>query len=221
MKKALSLVLTLLMVVCMCVPSFAAPGRFITSPSGVKCPIIIEFINSNDACTAKVVITAFADRHTLDDATRQQMEKAYNDIVNATDLANLNADLAALAKSLKIDSDKLAVSDLFDLSYVGCSEHEGHGYFTVTLKPETLKNFVGLLHLKGDNWELVKDAKVKGDTITFTAEEFSPFAIVVDTSAGSPVTGDFSNIGFYAVVMVVSAVALILIVFKLKKRETN
>lgn len=221
MKKALSLALTLLMVITMCLPVFAGPGRFITSPSGVDAPELIEFENSNDACNAKVVITAFADRHTLDDATRQKMEKAYNDIVNATDLANLNADLAALAKTMKIDSGKLAVSDLFDISYVDCADHDGHGYFTVTLKPETVKNFVGLMHLNGDNWELVKDAKVEGNNITFTVEELSPFAIVVDTSAGSPITGDFSNVGFYVVLMAVSAIALILIVFKLKKRETN
>jgi hypothetical protein len=221
MKKALSLALTLLMVITMCLPVFAGPGRFITSPSGVDAPELIESENSNDACNAKVVITAFADRHTLDDATRQKMEKAYNDIVNATDLANLNADLAALAKTMKIDSGKLAVSDLFDISYVDCADHDGHGYFTITLKPETVKNFVGLMHLNGDNWELVKDAKVEGNNITFTVEELSPFAIVVDTSAGSPITGDFSNVGFYVVLMAVSAIALILIVFKLKKRETN
>jgi hypothetical protein len=221
MKKALSLALTLLMVITMCLPVFAGPGRFITSPSGVDAPELIESENSNDACNAKVVITAFADRHTLDDATRQKMEKAYNDIVNATDLANLNADLAALAKTMKIDSGKLAVSDLFDISYVDCADHDGHGYFTITLKPETVKNFVGLMHLNGDNWELVKDVKVEGNNITFTVEELSPFAIVVDTSAGSPITGDFSNVGFYVVLMAVSAIALILIVFKLKKREAN
>jgi hypothetical protein len=140
--------------------------------------------------------------------------------VNAVDVTALNADLAALAKKMKIDPAKLAVSDLFDISYVNCPDHTGHDAFTITIRPEVLKGFVGILHLNGDNWELVEAKAVNGN-ITFTVSDLSPFAIVVDTSADSPVTGDFSNIGFYVAVMAISASALVVIAFKLKKRETN
>ena len=221
MKKALSLVLTLVMALSLCVPAFAAPGRFVTSPSGVKGPELVDFSNSDHECTAEIIVTPYADRHTLDDATRQKLEKAYSDIVNATDLTNLVAELADLAKTLKIDSDKLAVSDLFDISYISCPQHSEHGYFTITLKLENTKGFVGLIHLNGDNWELINDVKVEGDNITFTVEDLSPFAIVVNTDVAPAPTGDFSNIGIYAAIMAVSAVALVLIVVKLRKRETN
>lgn len=221
MKKVLALCLTLVMVIAMSVPAFAAPANFVSSPSGTSAPELFEYSNADHNCTAKLVITAYADRHTLDDATRAKLEQAYDEIVNASDVTALNADLAALAKKMNVDPSKLAVSDLFDISYHSCPQHSEHGAFTITIRPELLKNFVGLMHLNGDNWELIENAKAVNGNLTFTVDELSPFAIVVDTSAGSPITGDFSNVGFYVAAMAISASALVVIAFKLKKRETN
>lgn len=221
MKRILALCLTLVMVFALSVPAFAGPGAFVSSPSGNSAPELYEYSNSDHNCTAVLVITAYADRHTLDDATREKLEKAYSDIANSTDLTTLNSDLAALTQKMGIDGKKLAVSDLFDISYHSCPSHSEHGSFTITIKPEVLKNFVGILHLNGDNWELIEDAKVEGELLTFVVDELSPFAIVVDTSAEPPVTGDFSNIGFYVAAMAISAAALLVVVLKLKKRETN
>ena len=221
MKKVLALCLTLVMVIAMSVPAFAGPGGFVSSPSGSSAPDLYEYSNTDHNCTATLVITAYADRHTLDDETREELEAAYTEIANSTDITTLNADLAKLAKDMGIDGKKLAVSDLFDVSYYSCPSHSEHGAFHITIKPETLQNFAGLLHRNGDSWELL-EAKVDGELLTFVVEDLSPFAIVVDTSAGSPVTGDFSNVGFYVAAMTVSAAALVVIVCMLaKKRETN
>lgn len=221
MKKVLALCLTLVMVIAMSVPAFAGPGGFVSSPSGSSAPDLYEYSNTDHNCTATLVITSYADRHTLDDETREKLEAAYTEIANSTDITTLNADLAKLAKDMGIDGKKLAVSDLFDVSYHSCPSHSEHGAFHITIKPETLQKFVGLLHRNGDNWELL-EAKVEGEMLTFVVEDLSPFAIVVDTSAGSPITGDFSNVGFYIAAMTVSAAALVVIVCMLaKKRETN
>lgn len=219
MKKVLTLCLAIMMVVAMAVPAFAGPGSFISSPSGNKAPELIEF--TCDGCSADVVVTAYADRYTLDDATRAKLEAAYATIVGTTDATTLNADLAKLAKEMNIDASKLAVSDLFDISYVNCPNHEGHGAFNITIKSEMLKGFVGLVHFNGESWDLVKDAKVVNGNLVFTIADLSPFAIVVDTSADAPITGDSSNIGFYVAAMALSASALFVVVLKLKKRAIN
>ena len=221
MKKVLALCLTLVMVVALAVPAFAGLGGFVSSPSGNSAPQLKDYYNEDHECTASLVITSYADRYTLDDETRAMIEEAYGTIVGTDDVTTLNADLAKLAKDMKIDPSKLAVSDLFDISYYSCPQHSEHGKFFITISAETLKNFVGLMHYDGENWELISDAKIEDGDLVFSVDDLSPFAIVVDTSAGSPITGDFSNIGFYAVVMVVSAVALVVVAVKLKKRELN
>lgn len=225
MKKVLALCIALVMVVGMSMPAFAALGGFVSSPGGNKGPELVDYDNDSDACDAILVVTPYADRHTLPDATRAQLEAAYTEIINSTDITALNAELAKLAESKKLDSKQLAVSDLFDVSYYNCTVHEeeGHRYFTITIKPESLKNFVGLLHKNGDNWELISNAKVEtrdgAKVLTFTVDDLSPFAIVVNTDADAPQTSDNFQWLFYVALMVVSAGAMILIGYKLKVRE--
>lgn len=223
MKKIIAFCIALVMMVGMCLPSFAALGGFISSPGGKKGPELVDYDNANSECTAILIITSYADRHTLDDATRAKLEEAYSIIVNSTDITTLNAALAKLADDQNMDGKKLAVSDLFDISYYSCDIHDDHGAFTVTIKPETLTNFVGLLHLNGDEWELIDNAKVEEqdgeEVLTFTIEELSPFAIVVNTDEEAPQTSDDFQWLFYIALMVVSAAAMVFIGFKLKERE--
>lgn len=224
MKKVLAIYLVMLMVLTMSVSVFAAPGSFVSSPSGNPVPRIVNFNPRNDACAAQLIITAYADRPMLPDALRALMEQAYNDIAGTNDLTSLNADLAKIAKNKNMDTTKLAVSDLFDLHMVGCDYHEGHTYFDITLEADTLDRYVALLHMnKNGEWELVEDAKVEnnGDHLTFSVEGFSPFAIVVDTSVDvdDPETGDNSMIQVYATIMVISALAAVVILVKGKKQR--
>ncbi len=223
MKKVLVFGLSLLLIIAMNVPAFAALGGFIDSPSRNKGTILIEYSCESDDCTAKLVVTPFAERHTLDDATRAKLNAAYDAIVNITDVTTLNADLAVYAAKNNLDAKKLAVSDLFDISYTGCDVHNQHGAFTITVMPETLNNFVGLLHLNGDNWELVSNAKVEkngdNEVLTFTVDELSPFAIVLNTDVLPAPTGETFQWIFYVAMMAVSAAALVVIGFKLKVKE--
>ncbi|MBR7132405.1 MAG: LPXTG cell wall anchor domain-containing protein [Clostridia bacterium] len=223
MKKLLALFIALVMVIGVNLTAIAAPGKFVSSPSGNSAPELIEFSNESEDCDADLVITPYSERHTLPEEMRQKFEEAYKDILEATDLTKLCTALATLAKDKGIPAGDLAISDLFDIYYINCGDHDDHGYFDIVIKPEALAGFVALLHLKNGNWELVKSAKVtnNGTHLAFRVDDFSPFAIVVDTGESSdlPQTGDNSNIALYIVIMVAAAISLVVIWKKSKKQS--
>lgn len=226
MKKVLTILLMALMVVNMSVVAFAAPGSFITSPSRRPAPELIKGEPEDEECQAEVVITPYSERDTLPEDLREMMEDAYAQIVAASDLTTFTEELAAIAKEKGIPATDLAVSDLFDIRYVGCDDHRNHdGYFEIVFKAETLKNFVALLHLHDGEWDVIENAKPSVEDgeyyLTFKVEEFSPFAIVVNTGKtdpNPPQAGIGNMIPVYASIMVVSAVAIVLIVRKSKKQ---
>lgn len=225
MKKVLAICLMMVMVLSMSVNVFAASGGFVSSPSGNPAPTVVSFKPSDDDCTAQLVVTPYGDKHDLSDALRAMFEKAYNEIVNSGDLTKLNADFAKLVADRNLTADKLAVGDLFDIHVSGCDYHDEHVDFDITLDVDTLSHFVGLLHMNKDGvWELVTDAEVinNGEHLKFSVDSFSPFAIVVDTSSvtpDSPQTGDNSMIHIYAIVMAVSALAIVVITVKSRKQK--
>ena len=188
MKKIITCLFVVLMMTSMLVTAFAANGAFVSSPSVIKAPELISYENSDDACTATLIICAYADRDQLSADKKAALEAAYNAIVGTADLADLAEEIGKLAKKLNIDSGVLAVSDLFDISYSDCEAHEEHGTFTVTLKPHMLDNFAGLLHYKNSEWVLVEHAEVSEDGVhlTFEEDELSPFAIVVHDGTANP-----------------------------------
>lgn len=219
MKRFFAFFMTVVLVVAMSVPAFAALGEFISSPSGVPAPTLVDYKSDSHECTAKLVITSYAERHTLPAETRALLEKAYEDIVNSQVINNqLKAELTKLAEELKIDYTALAIGNLFDISYYECPQHEGHKGFTITIKPEIAENIVGVLHLNGEKWELL-DSTVDAGNVTFHVDELSPFAIVYNTKPGSSSTGDSSNAWIYVVLMVASVSALGVVGYKLGKRE--
>ena len=226
MKKVLAICLMMVMVLSMSVNVFAAPGGFVSSPSGNPAPKVVDFDPSDEECTAQLVITPYGDRHDLSDVLRAMLEKAYNSIVNSDDLTKLNAELAKIAADKNINGADLAVSDLFDIHVTGCDYLDEHVDFVISLDADTLSHFVGLLHMNKDGvWELVTDAEVvnNGEHLKFSVDSFSPFAIVVDTSSGTPdapQTGDNSMIHIYAILMAVSALALVVILVKNKKQRS-
>ena len=224
MKKVLAICFALVMVFSLSTSAFAAPGAFEKSPSGNPAPVIVNVkIDGNNTwnCGDKIVVTAHADRGELDAATRETIEYAYDDIVMSDYLTELNADLAKVAADKKIDGKKLAVSDLFDVSVVGCADND-HVSYEITLEAETLDKFIGLLHMyeKG-KWELVSNAQVieGGKQLKFTVNSLSPFAIVVEGAGKTPQTGDSSNIYIYVIILAVSALALIAVLVIKKKTQ--
>lgn len=207
MKKVLVVIMALAIMVMCSVSVLAAPTNFISSPSENSAPTIVDSTNEDEDCTAFVVTTPYSQRQNLSSNSKSKIEKAYKNVTETPDISKLNEDLEKAAKDQGINGEDLAVSDLFDIDYKDCVEHDDHGKFTIKLSAETLKNFVGFMRYDGEKWILIKDATVKdGKYLTFTSQELGTFAIVVNKDKTSPATGD--NISAEMLVMLVSLCAV-------------
>lgn len=220
MKKVLTIVLSIIFVLSLSVNALAANGNFLESPSRNPAPQLID-LSLPEGCTIEVVITPYADRNSMDDNKVDDIEGAYAVLREADDITALNEQFKEFIKNKGIDSKNLAVSDLFDISYYGCLVHAPHNLFTFTIKADTLKNFVGLLHFHNGEWDFVDNAKLNDDgSLTFTVTDFSPFAIVVDTGAQDTPTGDITPWIFVALI-VATAAALTVVTYNYKKEKAK
>ena len=181
MKKVLVFCLVMVLAFSMSLTVVADAGGFVSSPTGKKAPVLDSYTNESDDCDASLIISSYTDRDQLSEAKRKAIEEAYAQIKATYDLSTLNIALAKYALELGVPVSHLSVSDLFDISCAHDEGHEEHGKFTVTLKSESLQNFVCLLHYVDGEWEIVENAEVEGNgrSMTFEEDEFSPFAIVV------------------------------------------
>ena len=180
MKKFVAILLSILML------SFGfivSAEDFVSSPSGNDGPSLIVGVISHPDCDAHIVVTPYSQRDTLPADTLAAIEAAFTVVTGDIDLTTLNGDFASHVELLGLDGSKLAVSDLFDVSYVGCTLHNSHGQYSITISAANLDKFVGLLHNVNGGWDFVDNATVSDDnsTLSFTVSSLSPFAIVVET----------------------------------------
>ncbi|MBO5248088.1 MAG: hypothetical protein J6B54_02180 [Clostridia bacterium] len=227
MKKIFAILLMLSVLLSLSLTALAAPGSFVSSPTGNSAPTVESF-KANDAdCTGTLVVTSYGKRNELPQTYRTLLEKAYGEIVNSSDLTKLNADLAKLASDRNIKGSDLAVSDLFNVHVTDCDAHDGHYDFDIVLNAGTLNRFVGLLQMNLDGeWEYVSGAEVlsNGTHLKFSLKSLSPLAIVVNTASSgtdSPPTSDNWMVYVYAGIAVVSAGAFIALWVTRKKSGEN
>ena len=148
MKKVLAICMMIAMVVSMNTGVFAAEGGFVSSPTGNPAPVLDDFTPSDESFEGEVVVESYADRENLPEEIRESFEKAYDDIAKADDLTELNVKddlLAKTAADKKVETENLAVSDLFDIHVTGSENvnYEGKSEFKITLSADTLNS---LLH---------------------------------------------------------------------------
>ncbi len=220
MKKVLAIVLALVMVTSLSITTFAK-GGFIVSPSNNDGPTLEDFKNESEDCTGVIVVTPYHDRDNLDPTAKDLIEDAYDRIKGTDDLTNLTDELEDVAKKNNVDPDNLGVSNLFDVSYEGCTDHNSHGPFTITISDDTAENFIALMQWNGTSWTIIKNVVITGNKLTFTSDQFGPYAIV--TATGSPSTGDNVDLVLYITLMVVSAAALVtvLVIYKKKNKKAE
>ena len=220
MKKILMAIFMALMMLSVGVTAYAASGSFTSSPSANRAPTVVEFENASEDCTATIVIYAYADRDSLDAATKAKLESAYASVAAAKDLGALGYGVKALANSLDLTTDQLFVSDLFDISCENCEDHDKHQSFTITVSPSSVVNYAGLLHYENGEWKLLESTVTKDGKITFSVDDFSPFAIVVhdgsmdDTPARDP---DMGLKVLAAAIVGFSLIGIAIIVSKINK----
>ncbi len=223
MKKFLAIILMALMVCSMTLSASAAPGSFIESPSLNKAPIIVEYYNEDGDCIGKIYVTSYGDRNVLELVERENLENAYDSIRNSTTVSVLIPDIVDIAQNLNISPDNLAVSDLFNLSLEDCENHDEHGYFSIKLQPDTVKNFVGLVYFEDGEWHVVEDAKVEGDCLIFKTDVPRAFAIVVDVDNSVidvPTTGQIIPWVLMGVIAL-SAAGIVVLVVSYRKRTNS
>lgn len=212
----MAIILMCAMVLSMSISTFANAGVFVDSVKANQAPVLIGVTNSNSGATA-LVITAFADKAKLPAKVVAEFTAAYNSIVEAVKVEELNIEIAAVAAAKKVD--KLAVSDIFDISRIDFTSNDD-GKYTISVAADSLENFVCLLHFVDGSWQIVKDAAVSADgkNLVFSVESFSPFAIVLAPDGISPETSDNTMTTVLVVVMAVSAAAIIVLMFCNKKK---
>lgn len=197
--------------------AFAEVGKFVQSPSANEAPSVVNSSSEDHKCDESLIVTAYADRSELSEEARAKIEKAYQKINGVKNLTSVCGALKELAAKLGIPTANLAVSDLFDLRDKHTDVEKAR--FEVSLKAETLENFVGLLHFVDGKWVLVEDAEVSEDKngdliLTFTTEGLSPFAVVVDTGEEAPINDNTGLIVALVIISVAEAAALITILVK-------
>ena len=180
MKKVLIFCLVMVLAFSMSLTVVADDGGFVSSPTGKAAPTLVSFTSESEDCEGSLSITSYTDRAQLSEDACKAMEDAYAEIKANFDLSVLNSQLGRIAADMGIPVSHLAVSDLFDISLESDEDHDEHGAFTVKLKSESLANYICLIHYVEGAWEVVEDAEVDKDgrILTFTEDEFSPFAIV-------------------------------------------
>lgn len=226
MKKVLAVLMMVLLIACMSFSSLAAVGEFVQSPSNNKAPVLEDATPGNSSCTAKIVITSYADRSSLSDKEADLLEKAYNDISDSKSVTELCKNFSSISKKLGIPETNLSVSDLFNVKYEGCKEHGNHGFIDLVISSDTFKNFVGLMYLTDNGWVYVDGATVKevnGEYhLSFKANGFGPYAAVVNSSViadKNPHTGDSNTVYVFAALMVISVLTVVALVPKKSKKQ--
>ena len=86
MKKIAVICLSLVMLFSISMTAFAAPGIFVSSPSGNPAPELVEVVNKTDACPAKIKITAYSERAMLLTARRSKARTPRSSMLTATTL---------------------------------------------------------------------------------------------------------------------------------------
>ena len=233
MKKIISFVMVLVMLMGISVSALAAQGDFVPSINEKPAPSIKSVVVTIDGvewkCTTHMVdhcilvtpVSEITEEDRLSDATKQKLVDVYNKIKAAAKLSDVFTNIDGV--------DKMAVRDLFDVSSI-CDEFDkvfpGNGVkvaITFELGISAKTNVV-CASLYNDAWS-THGVKNNGDgTVTVEFTHFCPVAFLVsETEVGnSPATGDNSNLTLWITLLSVSVVAIAAVtVISIKAKKTN
>lgn len=208
MKKTISICLSLAMVLIMGVSSFATSNNFTKSPSVNPSPDT-EFEWVDGASGGSIEVLSYGERNELSDTEKEIFEDAYESIVDSDDLGDI------LPEDLDVDSEDLGVSDLFYINREG----EISGKVNVTITPETIENFVGVLQYVDGAWVDVEATVTDGGKIVIPMDDEGAIAIVVNTNIEAPGTSDNTMTYVLICIMAVSVVAVVIILVTSKKKS--
>ncbi len=218
MKKLITLLVAFIMVFTLCVPAFAAEGSFVQSP-GKTNPEVTNVQTDIPNYDGRIIIVPYDRKTTLPADESNLMDRAYDDIAGKTHNGNnLGEVIDQIAKDNNTTSDKLGVSDLFNVRETNVN-YNSNGTYTITVAVSNVGNFQSLIYRDKDGvWHTVPGAKLSADGkyLTFTTTVLSvPYAFVVEKTGASPKTGDTGAI-YICFALVSSAAMMVFLGFKLK-----
>lgn len=233
MKKIISFVMVMVMILGISVTAFAADGDFVPSINEKPAPAIKSIIVTIDGvewkceididghCVIVTPVSEITEEQRLSDATKQKLIDVYNQIKAAANLSSVFPNIEGV--------DKMAVRDLFDVSSV-CSEFDK--VFPGELAKVTITFDLGIsadtnivcASLVNDKWN-THAVKNNGDgSVSVDFTHFCPVAFLVsETEVGnSPATGDNSNLTLWISLLAVSVVAIAAVsIVSIKAKKTN
>lgn len=239
MKKVVCLITALMLCVSAIGLAIAADVEFVPSITYKGAPTIMEITddqgnpaigsitNANGEKAGYLagdclLITPLAEAETstkIPTAAKETLLSVYDQLEKGT---------MKLPYGKDVDADKMIVRDLYDISWL-CTEHPSivaQPGVTVTLTfnlgVEANTKVVVMTYIN-NTWSEVVSVKNNGDgTITCVFEDFCPVAISVPApGGGSADTGDKSDVMMWAVLLAVSATALVVMVTLRRREQMN
>lgn len=214
----------------------------------------LEYV-ADDGCDVNLVLTPYSFKDNIEnEQSKKEIEIAYKQVTEADEVTDFAPVLRGFGGNFGIEDTCMIVTNVFDITtYV--HEHDSHDesynhkkIYNIQMTTDSLKYFMCLLHYdyETDKWERVPDAKVTGennDTLTFSFDECSPFAIVScgaegncqlgyrgvsDTSAGKDYVGSncmcllhFNGVCYCWILIVALVISLIFNVFFILKSKQD
>ncbi len=204
MKKTLSIFLAAVLMLSFCIFAFAANDNFTPSATGKLAPEIIsaKVIGEGDIPDSNIIVTAYKDGKTA------EMNVAYDEIMRAEDLSELNS---AVPKDY-------VVRDFFDLTLTGTyADIFARGKKLEVVFKLNAQNAIVLTRCSdATGWKQVESVTENGDgTITVVFASLCPVAVLVPAKQSHP-TGVFNTtvLAAFAGVFAVAAAGVFFITKK-------
>ena len=220
MKKVLGLIIVVAMLLGMSSMIFAVD---VPSAEGELAPTLEDYdIEGGEGL--KLVVTPYAKRAKLPAELKTELEDAFKQLKNASNLSAVIPGIDAVAAELGKKVDDLAISDLFDASVFDTNDnYVGWWNKKVTFTLSSKKGFANvaaIVHFVDGKAEIVEDVKINGNKMTITVDGLSPFAIVKYTKVDPPQTADFNFVPVVIVAIVVLGGAFVVLA-KTRKESAN
>ena len=242
MKKAVSVLIVLLLCISMAVPAFAAdsfvrsisykdaPGLVTTEVENVG-PVAAWLVTDGEEddpvyATELVVtpVSAVDSAEAIPDASREILKQVYEDLTTGK----------AVIPFEKLEDEDLVdpvIRDLFDVTVLDDGENDAletdgvqiRMTFNLGVKADTE---VYVMSYRNGSWDPAAEVVNNGDgKVTVTFDHLCPVAVIVnsDDAAAPPQTGDATggNLWFWAVLMAMSAAVIVVLSTKVYSRKKH
>lgn len=222
MKRIVTAIIAIVMVLSLSCAAFAAENEFVPSISEKGAPAIVSAVLVKDGEViatleqACLLITSVAEAPTselLPEEAKNLLLNVYNELVAGT-------------MTLPTDkNEELVIRDLVDLSVI-CEEHaamlaeEGVSLQVTFTLGAAASDVIKVMSYKNEAWGVVETVNNGDGTVTATFEHLCPVAFAVSTMNDADDTGDAfrTELIFWMVAMFASAAALVVVTVRRKAR---